>query len=958
MNISGEIHVHKTETPISSLPEIDEVTGEELVRVYVNGIPKRVVVDTLLENAGGGSGGQPTPVNSSEKFTNTDELYLYLGNEEGYDYGYIYAYVDGDWTKTALYGKGEDGEPGRDGADGTPGQDGADGYSPDVTVASTATGAEITVTDKSGTRTAEVSNGTATDAQVAAWLEAHPEATTTVQDNSITDAKLVQSGGILSRFAALKNKQKVATLTAADFVNGYYTRDSISSSANRICANKLYDIEAGDIIVIDERTIQIGLWVHEGGVIVDSPTNVFGYADAKPQYWVATMSGKAVFQGKKVSGSITPSAFTGSITIVSPLIKAVDENTQNIAEAKNYLYTQRTLTAADFVSGARAQDESISQSVNRISSPVLVFEPGESVTFGSDTLELGAWVKYEGDERYTNLLPYTANVKPIRVDFTTPARMFFIVKNAAGTSISPSDYNCDIVVEKGKIDGRVAAAISASEAKQDEKLVSKRAELYLGTMVQAANDVDGIQAATTRLCMKNVLALPHGDRTELTVHINPAYKIAVRVGPSPYNLNSNLYWYTDGDTIPLPSGASFYRVGVANLAATTIELSEWDDIDLHIYYPNDATDFSPFDSAANAAMLYNPSGSSNMNYRTLPTFVHTSDVHGDYVRVKRFAEYAKRLGASMACLTGDITGYNIHADSNHFEWFHDILKNSGIQWGVCVGNHDSHVGSGSSAYTMADEDLYDIFYDPIASEIGNETGKLWYVKDMAAQKIRVISLDLYQAGGVWTYTYFTQEQLTWLCSVLASTPANYGVIILMHAQQLSVVKDNDYPKFFQTVRKGETAEHYNAVDNDGDPIGDIVNAFINKTTISKSYTQNSGAETLTVSGDFTGVASGVEFICYMTGHFHQDTVGYQPRPSGDPKQLVLNVTCGCSVYGGGSYKYLADCSDLPRNPKDATQDAFNVYGIDRTAKTVRIARVGSTMNSAFELRDHMIIPYA
>lgn len=37
------------------------------------------------------------------------------------------------------------------------------------------------------------------EAQVTAWLTAHPEATTTVQDNSVTDAKLIQTGGILER---------------------------------------------------------------------------------------------------------------------------------------------------------------------------------------------------------------------------------------------------------------------------------------------------------------------------------------------------------------------------------------------------------------------------------------------------------------------------------------------------------------------------------------------------------------------------------------------------------------------------------------------------------------------------------------------------------------------------------------------------------------------------------------
>lgn len=486
-----------------------------------------------------------------------------------------------------------------------------------------------------------------------------------------------------------------------------------------------------------------------------------------------------------------------------------------------------------------------------------------------------------------------------------------------------------------------------------------QAELYLGTMVRAANAADGIQASTIRICMKNSLALPYGDKTDLTVNISEGYKITIRVGASPYNLSSNLYYFSNGDKITLPSGANFYRVSVAKSDDTAdISLDEWDNINLHIYYTPHEKAFVNEDSAANADFLYAPpTGKTNMFSRTLPTFLHTSDVHADYVRVKRFAEYAKALGVSMACITGDITGYNVYPDSNHFEWFHEIVKDSGIQWGVCVGNHDSHVGSGGSAYTMADDDVYDIFFDPIAEELGNETGEVWYVKDLDADKIRVISLDLYQYGGVWTKTFFTQDQLTWLCTTLAATPEDYGVVILMHAQQRSVVKDDSYAKFYQTLRKGESAEYYNAVDNDGDPIGDIVNAFIGKTTISQTYTQNSGADTLTVSADFSGVASGVEFICYMTGHFHQDTVGYLTRPAGDPKQLVLNVTCGCSVYGGSSYKYLADVSDLPRNQQDSTQDAFNVYGIDRQRKCVRIARVGSSCTFNMDFRDSLAIPY-
>lgn len=112
--------------------------------------------------------------------------------------------------------------------------EGTDGYSPSASVAQTDTGATITITDKTGTTTAEIKNGKTgpqgpagddyvltsedktqiaeaviadgqevqlggdvpapTDAQVSSavssWLTEHPEATTTVQDGSVSVEKL------------------------------------------------------------------------------------------------------------------------------------------------------------------------------------------------------------------------------------------------------------------------------------------------------------------------------------------------------------------------------------------------------------------------------------------------------------------------------------------------------------------------------------------------------------------------------------------------------------------------------------------------------------------------------------------------------------------------------------------------------------------------------------------------
>lgn len=125
-----------------------------------------------------GGGGQPVAVTLASEMTDTEQIYVYLGEETGYDYGYIYVYLNDAWTKTGLYGRGKDGE------------NGADGFSPTASVTSTSTGATISVTDKNGTTTATVTNGTATQAQVDAWLDAHPEATTTVADGAISTVKL------------------------------------------------------------------------------------------------------------------------------------------------------------------------------------------------------------------------------------------------------------------------------------------------------------------------------------------------------------------------------------------------------------------------------------------------------------------------------------------------------------------------------------------------------------------------------------------------------------------------------------------------------------------------------------------------------------------------------------------------------------------------------------------------
>lgn len=481
-------------------------------------------------------------------------------------------------------------------------------------------------------------------------------------------------------------------------------------------------------------------------------------------------------------------------------------------------------------------------------------------------------------------------------------------------------------------------------------------ELYIGELVNAHLTASGLnytdEYVNYRISSKDIIALPSGSKRKLKVAINTQYLFAIRCGETANNLNNNLYWYTDGETITLPDNVNYYGISVCNKDGTqhhqTTTISPSENIGLKIQYVDDFDIMKSNDESIkvmNSARLFFSSTEMNtMNKYAI--IAHTSDCHGDYKRVKNFFDFCDIEKVDCACVTGDIVSYK---PSHGLGWFHDIINKHNSFPAICTGNHDVY----DTNYT--DSDIYDFMFADIAVKLNNTTGKTWYYTDIASKKIRIISVNLYQYGGTnrW-YTHFTDEQLAWLVSVLASTPDDYGVVMLEHASQRSLdnAKNPNYPDFFQNVRL------YNNIHNavNGAPIYDIIDAFIGKTTLSTSYTQTGSPASVSVSADFTNVASGVEFIAHLTGHFHQDSVCYVPNTT--HKQLMLNVTCTNALYGGASYPYLADVSDMGRNNVDSSQDAFNIYVIDRENQLVKIIRIGNNVTYDMTERKYMSIPYA
>lgn len=352
---------------------------------------------------------------------------------------------------------------------------------------------------------------------------------------------------------------------------------------------------------------------------------------------------------------------------------------------------------------------------------------------------------------------------------------------------------------------------------------------------------------------------------------------------------------------------------------------------------------------------------------SMPIITHTSDLHGDFKRFENFMEYSNIIKASVAVSTGDNVLYNY---GNGSKYMKDVLvKHTGVPFASCIGNHECLPQN-----TYNNSDLFNAFVSPYITQGGylasaGTTPTLpYYYIDNATYKLRLITINQFDNGcyyGEGLGGRLGQAQVTWLCNTLLSTPAGYGVVIAMHSNEAKVNTPQTMSAWNQTVNwDGRDEDTYGyAVNglyvNAIRPIRTIVDAFISKTALSTSYDENTingnNGETVTINVDFTNVNEGVEFICYITGHRHKDNVGYVDGATN--KQLLFNIVSGNCHYPRYSSFSFAEGCDIPRGDRGATQDAFNVYAIDRKSGAVRVGRVGSDFTYEGVERKFLIAPY-
>ena len=468
----------------------------------------------------------------------------------------------------------------------------------------------------------------------------------------------------------------------------------------------------------------------------------------------------------------------------------------------------------------------------------------------------------------------------------------------------------------------------------------------------ATSEYDIRRAITTSVC-----SLPFAGMTvKMRLPFNMEAYFWLSNATDSININQDSgFWLKDGDTYTFPSYACMFRLVVRtnpDNAAFPLPASYVRDcIDkgmLAVQYEDEEPDVIERNVSKDVqvgAIRRNLTGlMDGMN--SMFVFGHISDLHGDSIRFVNFMRYMSNQGIDAVINSGDSVMYR---GEDRTVFCQTITANyPTIPYLFCIGNHESLGERGATLFADNIQPL--VTPNGYLKSAGTPADDCFYYRDFPAKKIRIISIN-YHNGGVYQGS-LGQTQITWFINTLLSTPSGYGIIVTLHSPEDRIVVSAPYDVFRQKIRVVEYQEDGFYVGNR--PIMQIVDAFISRTSISTSYNDN--GNTVNVVADFSGITDEtIEFIAYVVGHRHEDWIGYYNHATN--KQLSLGVTAGTSLYGYGSNPDWANQEDLPRGGRGVYQDAFNIYAVDRTHKSIKVVRIGADITFNLAERKYMEIPY-
>lgn len=368
------------------------------------------------------------------------------------------------------------------------------------------------------------------------------------------------------------------------------------------------------------------------------------------------------------------------------------------------------------------------------------------------------------------------------------------------------------------------------------------------------------------------------------------------------------------------------------------------------------------ETAIDAAVDFNHLASGDYDSYTTKrgnaSFAVITDIHGSADAARRFVDYANgkaRYIDAALCL-----GDSALRDPDDTSWLTAAIGRSEVPFWYTCGNHDI---SQTGMKSISEETARDKYFEAVedggwleSSDFMGE-GRCSWTKDIDEHALRVISLYEYgnsedlsgSAPLSHNRRWLPTDVLQWFADTLYSTPAGYSVVVLLHQVPYDGVSYVD-GKF--TAIHGYREEPPNFMNTvDGNPIEEIVDAFKHSTAISKTYSSIASyslGKDATVSKDFSSRSEDGNFVCYIVGHAH---TAYVLRSSNYPDQTTIVVNTGSESAFQRHY------GDIGNDQSTRNMDCFYIVGIDTERKRVNLVQIGGQATLDMRRRDFDTIEY-
>lgn len=316
------------------------------------------------------------------------------------------------------------------------------------------------------------------------------------------------------------------------------------------------------------------------------------------------------------------------------------------------------------------------------------------------------------------------------------------------------------------------------------------------------------------------------------------------------------------------------------------------------------------ENASNSAK--NDTATAIKSRANLLNLLHFSDIHGDVENIKRLLYFAEKYNLYISDIihTGD-------AVQTYFGNDNPFAEIGGDKILEVIGNHECWIQGDTwpSPYNATAAQVYEKFIAPFISHWGVTSpgsNLCYYYKDYSVANTRLIVLDA---------LHYDSSQENWFSSVLASAiTSELRVIVATHYPSQTGITGFDctFNSITQTIAPVSTPPQGTQIERMPESAFSSVDTFI----------ENGG-----------------EFVCWLSGHTHDDFIGVVTGHTNQIQVIISTARC--------DNKY----SDCARTQGTVTQDLFNVFTVDGNAKLIKIIRIGSTMDKFMRNRNTLCINY-